>query len=165
MYPVFMQQANNDIVYKHGYRPEGTLAVGIITTLISAVMTPLNAVYETGLTLNGYVAVTAQQTQDVNNSTGSCLPIMGTYAVLAIVIFIVCVFFDLEKKLPEIHTELRARSKKEVENRGEVYIPPEEQDRSEKETAAKEMEAARIADLKARCEKKGLSFSDEEAKY
>lgn len=163
MYPVFMQQASDDIEYKHGYRPEGTLAVGIITTLISAVMTPLNAVYETGLTLNGYVAGAAQQTQGVNNWI--LFAYYGAYAILAIVIFIVCIFFDLEKKLPEIHAGLRERAKKAAEDRGEVYIPPEEQDRLEKEAAAKEMEAARIADLKARCEKKGLSFADEEAKY
>ena len=89
----------------------------------------------------------------------------GAYAVYAIIIFIVLLFFDIEKKLPTIHAELRERARKAAEDRGEVYIPPEEQDRLEMEAAAREMEESRIADLKALCEKKGLSFEEEEAKY
>lgn len=60
---------------------------------------------------------------------------------------------------------LRERAKKVAEDRGEVYIAPEEQDRLEMEAAAKEMEAARIADLKEKCEKKGLDFEAENQKY
>ena len=41
-----MQQASDDIEYKYGYRPEGTLAVGIVSTIVYTIMTPLNAVYE-----------------------------------------------------------------------------------------------------------------------
>ena len=163
MNAVFQQQAFDDIEYKHGYRPEGTLATGIIFTLITAVMTPLNAVYETGLSLNGYVAGAAQQPQAVNNWI--LFAYYGAYAVLAVIILIVCIFFDVEKRMPEIHAALRARARKAAEDRGEEYVPPEEQDRLEKEAAAKEMEEARIADLKAKCEKKGLDFAEEEAKY
>ena len=36
----------------------------------------------------------------------------GAYAVLAIVVFVVCIFFDAEKKMPEIHAALRERAKK-----------------------------------------------------
>ncbi|MBQ8161821.1 MAG: MFS transporter [Clostridia bacterium] len=163
MYAVFQQQAYDDIEYKHGYRPEGTLATGIIFTLIGAVMTPLNAVYETGLTLNGYVAGAVQQPQGVNNWI--LFAYYGSYAVLAVIILIVCIFFDIDKRMPEIHAALRDRARKAAEDRGEVYVSPEEQDRLEKEAAAREIEEARIADLKARCEKKGLSFEEEEAKY
>ena len=81
------------------------------------------------------------------------------------IILIVCIFFDIEKRMPEIHAALRARARKDAEDRGEEYVSPEEQDRLEKEAAAKEMEEARIADLKAKCEKKGLDFAEEEAKY
>ena len=82
----------------------------------------------------------------------------GAYAVLAVIIFVVCIFFDVEKKLPEIHKELRARAKKAAEDRGEVYVSPEEQDRLEMEAAAREMETARIAELKEKCVRKGLDF-------
>ena len=160
---IFMQQASADIEYKHGYRPEGTLAVGIITTVISAIMTPLNAVYETGLTLNGYVAGATQQPQGVNNWI--LFAYYGAYAVLAVIIFVVCIFFDMEKKLPTVHAELRERAKKAAEDRGEVYISPEEQDRLEMEAAAKELEESRIAELKEKCQKKGLDFETENRKY
>lgn len=56
MYAIFMQQASDDIEYRHGYRPEGTLAVAIVTTLTTVMLSPLNAAYETGLTLFGYQA-------------------------------------------------------------------------------------------------------------
>ena len=160
---IFQQQACDDIEYKHGYRPEGTVAIALFTTVLQIVMTPINAVYETGLSLNGYVGGAAVQNAAVNRWI--LMAYYGAYAVYAIIMFIVLLFFDIEKKLPTIHAELRERAKKAAEDRGEVYIPPEEQDRLEMEAAAKEMEEARIADLKALCEKKGLSFEEEEAKY
>ena len=126
-------------------------------------MTPVNALYETGLTLNGYVAGSATQNQGVCNWI--LFAYYGSYAILAIIIFVVCIFFDMEKKLPTIHTELRQRAVKAAEARGEVYVSPEEQDRLEMEAAAAEMEAARIEDLKAKCAKKGLDFDTENQKY
>lgn len=160
---VFMQQASDNIEYKHGYRPEGTLAVGIVTTLVTAVLTPLNAVYETGLSLNGYEAGAAVQNTAVNNWI--LLAYYGSYVVLAVVIFTVCIFFDVEKRIPEIHATLRERAEKAAKDRGEVYLSPEEQDRMEIEAAAREMEESRIADLKEKCAKRGLDFQEEEARY
>ena len=163
MNAVFGQQANDNLEYKYGYRPEGTLAIGLIGTVITTLMTPLNAVYETGLSLNGYVAGAVQQPQAVNNWI--LMAYYGAYAVFAVVMLIVCIFFDLEKKMPEIHAALRERAKKAAEDRGEVYVSPGEQDRLEMEAAAKELEAARVADLKALCAKKGLDFETENRKY
>ena len=163
MNQVFGQQANDNLEYKHGYRPEGTLAVGLISTVITTLMTPLNAVYETGLSLNGYVAGAVQQPQAVNNWI--LMAYYGAYGVFAVIMLIVCIFFDLEKKMPEIHAALRERAKKAAEDRGEVYVSPEEQDRLEMEAAAKELEAARVADLKELCAKKGLDFETENRKY
>lgn len=163
MVNIFMQQASDDIEYKHGYRPEGTLATGFILTLITSLMTPLNAVYETGLSINGYVAGAAQQNAAVNNWI--LLAYYGAYGVFAVIIFIVCIFFDAEKKMPMIHEELRARAKKAAEDRGEVYISPEEAERLELEAAAREMEESRIADLREKCAQKGLDFDTENQKY
>ena len=171
MNAIFMQQASDDIEYKHGYRPEGTLAVGIMTTIITAVLSPLNAVYETGLSTFGYkapemvdgVTQIMQQPEAVNNWI--LLAYYGAYAVFAIIIFIVCIFFDAEKHMPEIHAELRNRAKKAAEDRDETWIAPEEQDRLEMEAAAKELEESRIAELKALCARKGLNFDTENQKY
>ncbi|MBD5093788.1 MAG: hypothetical protein HDT26_05800 [Subdoligranulum sp.] len=171
MFRVFQQQTNDNIEYKFGYRAEGTLALGVITTLYTALLSPLNAVYETGLTYFGYKApevvdgVTQifEQNQAVNNWI--LFAYYGAYAIFAIIIFVVCIFFDLEKKMPEIHTELRARAKKAAEDRGETYYTPEELDRMEREEAAAELEKARITELKEKCAKKGLDFEAENQKY
>ena len=48
---------------------------------------------------------------------------------------------------------------------GIAWIPPEERLRLEEEEADRLAEEARKAELKARCEKKGLDFETEEAKY
>ncbi len=162
MYAIFMQQASDDIEYRYGYRPEGTLAVGIITTLYTALLTPMNALYETGLSMNGYVAGAMEQNDAVNRWI--IFAYYGAYAIFAIIVFEVCIFFDAEKKMPEIHAELERRAKEAAEARGEVYVSPEEADRIEAEKAAAELEASRIADLKEKCAKKGLNF-EEEAKY
>ena len=163
MFAVFGQQAYDIIEYEHGYRPEGTLAIGIIVTIYNTILTPLNAVYETGLSLNGYVAGAAQQPEAVNNWI--LFAYYGSYAIFAIIIFVVCIFFNVEKRMPEIHAELRNRAKKAAEARGEVYIAPEELDRMEMEAAAKELEESRIAELKEKCAKKGLDFDKENRKY
>ena len=163
MINIFMQQASDDIEYRYGYRPEGTLAVGMILTIMYALMTPLNAIYETGLSVNGYVAGAMQQNAAVNRWI--LFAYYGAYGIFAVIIFIVCIFFDAEKKMPAIHAELQARARKAAEDRGEVYVSPEEQERIEREQAAREMEENRIADLKAVCEKKGLDFEAENQKY
>ena len=163
MNTVFMQQACDIVEYEHGYRPEGTLAMGIITTIYTAILTPLNVLYETGLTLNGYVAGAVQQNAAVNNWI--LFAYYGAYAVFAVIMLFVTIFFDAEKKLPHVHDVLRERAVKAAEARGEIYISPEEQDRMEMEAAAKELEESRIAALKEHCAKKGLDFAAENQKY
>lgn len=160
---IFMQQASDMIEYQHGYRPEGTLAAGIIATIYTTLMTPLNAIYETGLSLNGYVAGAMQQNTAVQNWI--LFAYYGAYAIFAIIVFVVCIFFDAEKKMPEVHKALRERARKAAEDRGEVYYTPEEMDQMEREAAAKELEESRIAELQERCRKKGLDFETENQKY
>lgn len=155
MYAIFMQQASDDIEYRYGYRPEGTLAVGIITTLYTALMTPMNALYETGLSMNGYVAGAMEQNDAVNQWI--IFAYYGAYAIFAIIVFVVCIFFDAEKKMPEIHAELERRAKEAAEARGEVYVSSEEADRIEAEKAAEELEASRIAALREKCAKRAQS--------
>lgn len=163
MYEVFRQQAYDHIEYEHGYRAEGTLATGIISTVISTLMMPMNAVYETGLTLSGYQAGLAVQPDAVNKWI--LFAYYGAYAIFTIIVLVVSILFDLEPKMPMIHEELRERAKKVAEDRGEVYISPEEQDRLELEEAARELEESRVAELRALCEKKGLDFETENNKY
>lgn len=74
-------------------------------------------------------------------------------------------FFGVEKFIAEDKEKILARQKAEAEAAGIEWIEPEERLRREEEEADRLAEAARVAELKARCEKKGLSFEEEEAKY
>ena len=90
----------------------------------------------------------------------------GTYIVMGVMIFLVFKFlFDLEKKMPQVSTELQDRRVAEYAAHGMEYLPPAELERREIEAQKAETEANRIADLKARCEKQGLDFEAENQKY
>ena len=78
---------------------------------------------------------------------------------------IILLFFNVEKFLKKDREMVLARQKAEAEAAGIEWIPPEERLRLEEEEAERLAEAARIEELKARCEKKGLDFEAEEAKY
>ena len=90
----------------------------------------------------------------------------GTYIVMGIMIFLLFkFFFDIEKKMPTVSKELQDRRVAEYAAMGLEYIPPAEQERREIEAQKADVEANRIADLKAKCEKKGLDFETENRKY
>ena len=78
---------------------------------------------------------------------------------------IILLFFNVEKYLKSDRETVLARQKAEAEAAGLEWIAPEERLRIEEEESERLAEAARIEELKARCEKKGLDFEAEEAKY
>ncbi len=84
-----------------------------------------------------------------------------TYAIMALLLF----FFGVEKLMPAIQAEIRARQKAVCEARGETWIDPEERAACEQREQDEKAEQKRIDELKARCERKGLSFEQAEAAY
>ena len=113
-------------------------------------------------TLQNFVKF-VEQPEAVNNWI--LMAYYGSYAIFAVIIFVVSIFFNAEKKMPTVRQELTERAKKAAEARGEIYISPEELERMEIEAAAKELEESRIAELKEKCAKKGLDFDKENQKY
>lgn len=111
----------------------------------------------------GKISVVFAQNEAINNWIIAAY--YGSYAIFAVIVLVVCIIFTLDKKMPEIRTELELRKKHAAEARGEVYISPEEQDRIDLERAIAELEENRIAELKAKCLKKGLDFEVENKKY
>ena len=85
----------------------------------------------------------------------------GAYALAAIVVL----FFGVEKFLGEDRKKVLARQKAEAEAAGIEWVEPEERLRREEAEAERMAEEARVKELQAYCEKKGLSFEEEEAKY
>ena len=171
MYFIFSQQAADDIEHKHGFRFEGTFANGLVVAVYTLAMTPFSSIYETVLSNLGFrapetidgVLTVFQQNEAVNN--WMLFAYYGSYAIFAVIVFMVCIFFDLEKRMPQIHADLKERRKQAVLARGEEWVDEEELERLALEEAARLTEENRIKDLKERCAKKGLDFDKENAKY
>ncbi len=82
------------------------------------------------------------------------------YAALAVMMF----FFTVEKYSKQDHETILANQKAACEAAGGTWIEPEERLRLEQEEADRIAEEARLAELKARCDKKGLDYETELAK-
>lgn len=160
---VFIQQACDDVEYRHGFRPEGLLGMVIVTTVYNLILSPFSATFETGLTKAGYVAGAAEQSADVIKWIVTSY--YGSYAMEALVFIVCMIFFNFEQKYPIIQAELENRRKKAAEDRGKIYHSDEELDRIEREKSEKLAEENRVADLREKCEKKGLNFEEENQKY
>lgn len=164
---VFVQQACDDVEYKNNFRPEGLLGVIIITNVYTLLLSPLSALFETVLVnytpYQKPIEELAFYLCDTKNWIIFCY--YGGYAIQAAVILIVMIFFNIEKKYPEIQAELKRRRIAACEARGEVWIDDEERERLEREESDRQAEIDRIADLKAKCAKKGLDFDTENQKY
>ena len=133
---------------KNGFRCDGFGMSLYSAILIAAV--PLATGIGSGLAATSYGTVVAYIWIET-----------GAYALCAITVL----FFGVEKHLSADREAILARQKAEAEAAGIEWIEPEERLRLEEEENDRLAEEARKAELKARCEKKGLSYEEEEAKY
>lgn len=134
MSKTFDQHAADYVEYKCGFRPEGTVAVAVIGAVYAIILSPMSALYETVLVESGFDAFsTTGQVAAVNNWI--IFAYYGAYAINAVVMLVVLIFFNIEKQLPQIHAELKERRKQAVLARGEEWIDPEEEERLQGEEA------------------------------
>lgn len=156
--------ANDEVEYKHGFRPEGTVSVAVIMCILNLFTGIFAGVYETGLNMNGYdpMADVLQPAGVINwlYFIKYMVPAIE-YAIIILILF----FMDLEKKLPEMQKKIRERHIAAAEARGEVWVSPEELEQRERAENERLAEEARVADLKEKCLKKGLDFDTENQKY
>lgn len=162
----FTAETLDHIEWKSGFRCDGLTAT--CTNIILTVMTGLSlSLFNFGLSTTGYIAPQEGVTVVQNDATQSFI-VIAFAAIPALSYFIIAIlmyFFKVEKLLPQISTDIVSRRKAEAEARGDVYVLPEELERIEQEKQEEVAEAKRIEELKAKCVKKGLDFSQEEAKY
>ncbi len=78
---------------------------------------------------------------------------------------VLMLFFTVEKFLKSDRAAILERQKAEALANGEEWIEPEERLRLEEEEANRIADEARKAELKAKCERKGLDFGEQEAQY
>ena len=90
---------------------------------------------------------------------------IGAETICYVAIALLFIFMRVEKFSKFDQLAISADQKKLCENRGIPYVPADERLAREEAEAEKEAEEARVKELKANCEKKGLSFEEEEAKY
>lgn len=158
--------AYDDIEFRSGIRMEGLLAIGLVTAVQTIINAPFAGIYESGLLNMGFIddiTIMPDPSQNIKSFMTMCFYLPDL--VLAIVVLVSLPFVTVEKKMPEINAELLRRKKEAVLARGEEWIEPEELARREREEAARVHEENRIADLKTRCERKGLDFETENNKY
>lgn len=107
-----INSANDEVEYKHGFRPEGTIALALMTCVMTLVTGFFSGVYETGLSGFGYdVSLGADQPQGVVNWLYFIR--YGVQIIQYGLIIVIMFFLDLEKKLPEMQDAIRARKGKQ----------------------------------------------------
>ena len=155
--------AFDSVEHRSGFRLEGLLGISVIGAMQSLIYAPFAGRFEEVLAKAGMNANALTQSPGVVNILG--LSFYGFDLILAITWLIILPFIDLEKKMPKINADLLERKKQAFLARGEEWIEPEELERREREAQIQMHEDNRIADLKKRCESRGLDFNTENNKY
>lgn len=103
-----INSANDEVEYKYGFRPEGTIALALMMCLMTLVTGFFSGVYETGLSSFGYdVALGTNQPQGVINWLYFIRYGIQIIQYGLIIVIMFCI--DLEKKLPQMQEAIRSR--------------------------------------------------------
>lgn len=105
----------------------------------------------------------------ISNSGTNSKAVTVSYIWIETVCYAICailmIFFSVEKNLNADQQTIKDRQKEECLARGEEWIEPEERLRLEEAESDRLAEENRKAELKAKCEKKGISYEEAEKKY
>ena len=162
-----LADALDHVEWQAGFRADG-FSMSVYTIIFTVCAGLAQGIFNFGLNATGYVPPAADGTWIAQNAAVQNYFVwgyQGIYAVVMIVLIVLFWFYDVEKHLPQIQKDIVARHRAEAEARGVEYVSPEELARREQEEQDKLAEENRIKELKALCEKKGLNFDEEEAKY
>ncbi len=162
-----LAEALDHIEWKNGYRADGFSAAvrSIILTVAAGIG---QSIILAGIAGFGYIApesATQVITQPAAMRTFFSWMFVGVPMVGYVIGSLLMLRFDVEDKVPQIIKDISARHRAEAEARGEVYVSPEEKAAMEEEENNRIAEENRLKELRAKCEKKGLNFEEEEAKY
>ena len=136
---------------KHGFRCDG-FTMSIYSSIMAAA-TPI----ATGI----FNAVSSGGT----NSAAVTVSYIWVETIAYIVCAVLMIFFYVEKFSKDDRTAILERQRAETLAAGKEWVEPEERLRREEEEADRLADEARKAELKARCEKKGLNYEEEELRY
>ena len=162
-----LAESLDHIEWKNGFRCDG-LSASVVSITVTMGMGIAIGLFNLGLGGLGYVPPAADGTWAAQTATVQNYFVFGYFGVPMLTylfVFILMLFFKVEPLMPQIQADIIARHKAEAEARGEVYISIEEKAALEQAENDRIAEENRIRELRTKCEKKGLNFEEEEAKY
>lgn len=155
------------IEWVNGFRCDG-LTGSMISVFATVAMGIGTGLFNLGLGRLGYVPPAADGTVVAQTAAVQNYFVFGYFGVPMITYLIAFALFftyTVEKDAPQMAADITARHRAEAEAKGLVYVSPEEKAALEQAENDRIAEENRIKELKAKCEKKGLNFEEEEAKY
>lgn len=170
----FVGDVIDQVEWKTGVRTDG-ITGGFVSALMMFAVGIAQGLFNLGLMATGYtqpemigtsaegIALYADQAAAAVNWINFAY--QGSFIIVgAVVFFMFCFVFKIEKDLPQISRELQERKVAACAKLGIEYIPADELERREIEAQEKEAEEIRIRELKEKCAKKGLDFDTENQK-
>lgn len=153
-------------VLDHQEAMNGFRTDGFTMTIYGAIMAGMTGI------ATGVLNITLSAVgYSANNITGEAIQTAMTWIFIGgetlcyLVIAIIFIFMGVEKFSGFDKRAIVIDQKAKAEAEGIEYVDPAERMRLEEEQAEEDSEEARKAELKKYCEKKGLSYEEEEAKY
>lgn len=145
----------------HGVRTDG-----LTMTIYGAIMAGMTGIATGVLNL---VLSGAGYSQDAvsNPALRVAMPwvFIGAETICYVAIALLFIFMGVEKFSELDHKAIEKDQRQKAEEAGVEYVSAEQRLQAEEKTAFAASEEARIAELKLKCQKKGLDFAKEEADY
>lgn len=147
---------------KNGFRSDGfTMSIYGATMVGLAVLSM--GIVNIFLGSMGYDA--SLTTQPASAQTGMTVVYLCMDMIGFVLSIILLWGMNVEKYLDDDKKQILERQKAAVIAEGSTWIEPEVREKMEQEKADREAEEERIRELKERCKKQGLNFSEENKKY
>ena len=161
----FVGDIIDQVEWKTGVRSDG-ITGGFVSALMMFAVGIAQGLFNLGLMATGYtqpemigtsaegIALYADQAAAAVNWINFAY--QGSFIIVgAVVFFMFCFVFKIEKDLPQISRELQERKVAACAKLGIEYIPADELERREIEAQEKEAEEIRIRELKKKCTRGG----------
>ena len=145
----------------HGFRTDG-FTMTIYGAIMAGMTGIATGVLNITLSATGY---TAANIASETIQTAMTWIFIGGETICYVIIALIFIFMGVEKFSNLDHKAITADQKAKAEAEGVEYVDPAERLKMEEAEAEAASDEARKAELKAKCEKKGLNFEEEEAKY